>query len=200
MGAGNVKSVYASWGHLKDRPMRLLVFMALTALDRDDTPRYFGGWKSLALSGLGRQVPDIIDDATRKEADAIKQDVKRTIQALRHAGAITLLNTPKIGDQANYELHLKPLPQSSTGGQHTYPTQDEEGYSTRTPEGDSTCTPGGVQNGSKEGYTTCTPKEETPKEEGQDLEQDTTRSPKVTDLSSARARTRAAARAGKAAR
>jgi hypothetical protein len=57
MGASNVVAVMASWGTLNATPQRLLIHMAVTALDppgRDDVPPclYWAGWETQA-SAMG---------------------------------------------------------------------------------------------------------------------------------------------------
>ncbi|HEY9354222.1 MAG TPA: hypothetical protein VIP28_13260 [Nocardioides sp.] len=112
MGAGNVKLVYVNWGHLPDRAFRLLAFMALTSVDREDQPTYYGGRRSLALSGLGRPVPNPHDDSpeVEKARNAVYQDVKKQIRILTDAKAIRRINDPggRDSEKARYLLRLRP--------------------------------------------------------------------------------------------
>jgi hypothetical protein len=115
MGAGNVKAVYGRWGHLPDRPFRLLVFMAVTAKDDGDPPLYWGGRETLAV-GLGREIPDkpTQDDASpeseraRRTRHAAFESVRATVEQLVKAGAIRRTRKAFPGKTAEYALTLLP--------------------------------------------------------------------------------------------
>ena len=167
MGAGNVKAAYALWrGHpdLPDRSFTVLAYMALVALDRDDPPRYFGGWEQLCRVALGRVVPD--DEHGRAAAE---KSVQRAVRPLVRAGAITLTNAPRTGARAEYALQLTLV----SGVQNVSPSEGAEGDEMCTAGEDTICTPGGGHIVSDEGDETCTPKER-PQEPQQDLDQDPT--------------------------
>lgn len=107
MGAGNAKKAYAYWGDLPDGPLRLLVFMSLTALDADDPPTFHRGREALAV-GLGRAVADRQTDDPAEVADRRRafKAVDRMICALKDAGAITQLRPAGPGHAAVYALNL----------------------------------------------------------------------------------------------
>lgn len=120
MGATNVKAVYVLWGHLPDRPFRLLAYMAVVALDEptDHTPArtYWQGRDSLAV-GLGRKVPSEPRDGdespaaeeVRRDREAIFRAVGRALTELRQANAITTVRRSAPNHQAaRYELQLTP--------------------------------------------------------------------------------------------
>ncbi len=118
MGASNVKLVYAQWGHLADRPFRLLVHMALVTLDddRDGRParRYWQGREALA-GALGRSLPspdDTTDDARARRAAAFEA-VRSALKSLVDAGAVARGDSvARSGHRAEYVLHLViPQPQ-----------------------------------------------------------------------------------------
>jgi hypothetical protein len=107
MGAGNVKAVYGWWGHLPDRPFRLLAFMALTAKDDATPPTYWGGRESMAV-GIGRDVPTGDDDAAAKERHATFEAVRWTVNKLIKAGAVERTRAASPGRTAEYALILRP--------------------------------------------------------------------------------------------
>lgn len=106
MGAGNVKAVYGLWGHLPDRPFRLLAFMALTAKDDDQPPCFWGGRETLAV-GLGRDVPTGDDAASKRARHAAFEAVRSSLSQLVTAGAIKRTRSASPGRTAKYELILK---------------------------------------------------------------------------------------------
>jgi hypothetical protein len=98
VGASNVSKVFAYWAHLNHRDQLALVFMANTALDADDPPRYFGGWEALARA-LGFDVSD--------ERNAAEQ-VRRVLAALAKAGAVVSSSRARMNIRAEYALALEP--------------------------------------------------------------------------------------------
>lgn len=106
MGAGNVKAAYAHWGHLDHAPMRVLVFMAVTALDETE-PRFWGGREVLSCA-LGRIVADdtTTDPTEIAERRAAFKALDRTLAALQKAGAISVVSRPCRGRNAVYGLNL----------------------------------------------------------------------------------------------
>lgn len=93
---------YASRVHLKPNEFRLLAFMALTALDADNPPRYFASRGQSAMA-LGRMVSD---DPKDPESAAAFQRVKEAIAGLIAAGAITRLKRGREGQRAEFALIL----------------------------------------------------------------------------------------------
>lgn len=100
MGASNVVAAYAYWrGGLSHRDLHALVFMAVTALDSDRPPVYYGGWEAVAQA-LGLDL-----EGNRASA---KRTTAKALTALTEAGAITSSGTARAGVRAEYALNLTP--------------------------------------------------------------------------------------------
>lgn len=101
MGAGNVKRVYTRWGDLQGPAFRLLAYIAVTVLDRDDRPRCELSRESLA-AGLGYEHLDLKADRA----------VTRALSSLTVAGALTRAQRAAPGQRAHYwlELSMEHLP------------------------------------------------------------------------------------------
>ena len=99
MGAQNVGKVFAYWRHLGHKEARALTFMALTALDADKPPVYFGGWAAVA-EALGL-------DPDKKHASA-SEVFRKTLAALVKAGAVVSSGHARQGVRAEYALALDP--------------------------------------------------------------------------------------------
>jgi len=97
VGAKNAGLVYAKWGHLPDEPFRMLVFMALTSLDRAEVPTFWAGREALAV-GLGRL-------GREREPTTIRV-VARNVAELTRYGAITRVGRAHRGRNATYRLNL----------------------------------------------------------------------------------------------
>jgi hypothetical protein len=136
MGAGNVKLVYARWGDLPDGPMRLLLYMAVTAMDDGEQPRFWGGRDALAVA-MGRMVPDkhTEDDAEKLERALAFKAVNRTIAALRKAGAITAMSGAAPGHNAVYALNLGIRRSPLTGDQSKPKRSPSSGDQSRSKTG-----------------------------------------------------------------
>ena len=105
MGASNAVRVYATWGHLADRPLRVLTYMALVARDNDAAPWFGQGHEALAVFALSL-TPD----------DAGLRAVRRAVTALHDAGAIETVRRATFGKRGTshvqYRLWLDgPCPQ-----------------------------------------------------------------------------------------
>jgi hypothetical protein len=83
MGYQNVMRVYIGWNHLKDRPFRMLAYMALVSRDNDAAPWFGLGHEALAEHALGLTLP--ADGAKR---DQVLRRVRRHITPLVSQGAI----------------------------------------------------------------------------------------------------------------
>lgn len=145
MGGGNVAAVFAIWSSSmadKHRDMRALLFMANTALDGDNPPRYFGGWEAIA-SALGLNVEGNPDSAERNTKKALSNLVK--------LGAITSSGTARAGVRAEYALNLKPgvvyVPSGRGRDVSWAPMKRGEA----PPEGDRQGCPGGTRKGTHRG-------------------------------------------------
>lgn len=100
MGVDLVGAVSAHWGHLPAGPYKILVRMALVALDKpnskgDDAGVYWRGWQDLAIA-LGREIPYITGAANgalelTRRRKVIRNEVIRHTTYLRKAGAIEQL-------------------------------------------------------------------------------------------------------------
>ena len=94
-------------------PKLLLLRMAVTALDKDKPPVFYGGRTALAAA-IGRVVPDpptrgdrsAESERIRRERDDAFKAVERAMRPLTYAGAVILLNRPGVGERAAYELCL----------------------------------------------------------------------------------------------
>lgn len=111
MGAQLVAAVLANWTHVSDIEFRILVRMALTALDhpKGDKPAslYFGGHEALALA-LRRPFPTGDDEASEKARSNILRDVRRAIASLIKQGAIESIGGGRAGRRSEYRLLLMP--------------------------------------------------------------------------------------------
>lgn len=97
MGVDLVGAVSAHWGHLPAGPYKVLVRMALVALDKpngkgEEAGVYWRGWQDLAVA-LGREVPYLGTDAVElaRRRKTIRNEVMRHTTHLRKAGAIAPL-------------------------------------------------------------------------------------------------------------
>lgn len=100
MGAGNALKACHAWGHLPDRPFRILSYMALRARDNDAAPWYGAGHDELASIALGLPM------GTEREHLAALRAVSRAFKALHEAGAVTTHRYARPGKHATYLLWL----------------------------------------------------------------------------------------------
>lgn len=112
---------FAAQNDLKPNEFRLLVFMALTALDTDQPPRYFASREESAY-GLGRMVEDkfATDPRAVSARDAAFWAVKVAVQGLVKAGAIERKQRGRNGRRAEFVLTFK-------GGQ-SHPQKSRESH------------------------------------------------------------------------
>ena len=104
MGASNALRVYAAWGGvLDDRPLRLLIYMALVARDKDATPWFSQGHEALSEMALGTPVPD----EPQKERDKALRVVRRAITHLHQAGAISTVKRATYGKRGTSNVHYR---------------------------------------------------------------------------------------------
>lgn len=94
MGARNVIACFTTWSHLDHAPFRLLVGMAVQALDdtsdKGRPPRvWFGG-----------------EDALTELVGRSPRQAYRALKTLREVGAIESVDTGRNGHRAVYNLHL----------------------------------------------------------------------------------------------
>jgi len=94
MGAGLALTAYAAARNLPHAPARLLVFMALKAMDTDAAPACFAGRNTLT-EAMGLPADDYG-----------YRSLRRTLSQLREAGLISLVSTAAPGRAARYCLHL----------------------------------------------------------------------------------------------
>lgn len=101
--------VFAVGKPLKPNEFRLFTHMALTALDTDVRPTYFGSREQSTLA-LGRTIPDPVppDDPHFAVIDAERKAAfKRVLEAqkgLIDAGAIRRIRHGQAGQRAEFEL------------------------------------------------------------------------------------------------
>lgn len=138
MGAELVGQVLAHWTHVSDRAFRVLVRMALTALDKPNKGRpaavYHGGRELLAMSLRSEKGTN----ETRYRA------VKRALSELAEAGAIQHLQAGWSGQNSVYRITVE---RRSMGGP------------TSPPVGGPTSPPKGGPLGPEKGGPTSPPKE-----------------------------------------
>ena len=113
MGSQLAKAVSDDWGHLAGGPYKLLMRMALFALDSSTDPmkpagHYWKGWEDLA-KGLGRKLPDRNDNSpeaiTRR--NTIRDEVRRYTTALVRLGAVRrAVDNPGFGTRQVWKLTL----------------------------------------------------------------------------------------------
>lgn len=122
MGAKNALRVYEGWGALPDRPLRLLVYMALVARDDDAEPWFALGHEALARFALAMDLPELDDDDPRSRAarDAVLRKVRRAVTTLHRRRAIETTRKATFGHRGpgpvRYRLWLDgPKPPSSGG-------------------------------------------------------------------------------------
>lgn len=148
MGAHLVSEALARWTHVSDRAFRVLVRMALTALDNPSKGRpaavYNGGRELLAMSLRS----DKGTPQTRYRA------VKRALAELSEAGAIQHLHSGWAGQNAVYRLTL--------GGARAVdgdPSEPERmGGPTSPPEGGQISPPMGGPSGTERGVSKTPPR------------------------------------------
>lgn len=99
---------------LDGNPTRVLVRMALSALDDAAAPVYFGGWEPLALA-LGRIVPPPSDDpaAIRARRQA-EEAVRLAMKPLVAGRLVSVERRGAPGRNARYSLTLGPVDNSVT--------------------------------------------------------------------------------------
>jgi len=113
MGARNAIAAYAMYPGLKHRAFRLLVGMALTALDEDNEAtnmiarRYFGGENGMC---------ELLGSARRAVYEALGE--------LLAAGAVSTVVKGRSGARAVYQLHLDPLAREGAASVRETRTQE----------------------------------------------------------------------------
>ena len=113
MGSHNVQLCYGRWGHLPDRPFRLLAFMALISMDEDDPPLFWQGREAMCIA-LGRMLPtapaptDTSPRAEqfRKQRRADFEAVKNAMRALFTVGVVEVHKECGPGQPTVYRLML----------------------------------------------------------------------------------------------
>jgi len=122
MGIELVKAVSALGAHLPARPFKVLLRMALVALDRPSDGRparlYFGGWEVLAFA-MGYDVPaeNKADAAVTARRAKLQEYVRLAVQQIDKAGLIDrLVEHPRDGDRQVYRLCLDPASAPSIQG------------------------------------------------------------------------------------
>lgn len=120
MGANLVTQVLAHWTHLSDRAFRVLVRMAVTALDNPSPKQpaaiYHGGRELLAMSLRSKGGTE----RTRYRS------VAEAVAELTEAGAIEHLAIGWAGQNAVYRLTLGNTRPAGMDGPSTHPLADDE--------------------------------------------------------------------------
>jgi hypothetical protein len=133
MGASLVVQVLASWSHLSDRAFRVLVRMAVTALDKPQNGQ---------PANIYRAGRDLLAMTLRSEgsAETRYRAVKRAVAELTEAGAIEHVKTGWAGQNAVYRLTLDRSKPIRMGGCNDHPM----GGPTDPPMGGRSATEWGV--------------------------------------------------------
>lgn len=113
MGSHLARAVSDNWGHLPAGPYKLLMRMALSALDTSNDPskppaHYWKGWRDLAKA-LDRKVPEEGDNSPESitRRDTIKSEVKRHTNTLVAKGAVQrAVDNPGRGTRQVWKLTL----------------------------------------------------------------------------------------------
>lgn len=172
MGANLVMQVFAGWTHVSDRAFRVLVRMAVTALDNPGKGQaagiYHGGRELLAMSLRNKGGTE----RTRYRS------VAEAVAELTEAGAIEHLATGWAGQNAVYRLTLgRPESASShnaVGGSTAHPMGVLRDHPMDVPSGTKRMGPGHTPRNQEE------PIEERGEEEGADLQM-ASHPPRATD-------------------
>lgn len=149
---------------LNPNEMRLLTWMALRALDKDQPPRYFAAREESAY-GLGRRVPDEPapddpdHDRLQQQRAAAFQSVKVAIQGLAKKGAIRRARRGREGQRAEYILAFDE-PAGQTESRTGLPLESRTGI----PHSELSALPAGVGRAYPQGTT-----EEPQGEDGEDM-------------------------------
>jgi hypothetical protein len=99
VGASNALRVYAAWGGiLDDRPLRVLVYMALVARDKDATPWFSQGHDVLAEMALALPDPG---------SPQASRAVRRAITQLHGQGAIRTIKRATYGKRGTSNVHYR---------------------------------------------------------------------------------------------
>lgn len=155
MGAHLVSQVLAHWTHVSDRAFRVLVRMAVTALDQPKDGRppkiYHGGRDLLAMAlRTDKGTPQ-----TRYRA------VKRAVAELIEEGAIKHLASGWAGQKAVYRLTLERAGSPAIDD----PDDGSMGGQFSPPEGGPTSPPMGGQNDQERGAAEAPPRNQEDQEE-----------------------------------
>jgi hypothetical protein len=136
MGASLVVQVLANWSHLSDRAFRVLVRMAVTALDKPQNGQpaaiYHGGRELLAMSLRSKGGTD----RTRYRS------VAEAVAELTDAGAIQHLAIGWAGQNAVYRLTLSNVKAEGMGGPRAHPVDGSIAHPMDVPTGTKRMGPG----------------------------------------------------------
>ena len=95
----------ASWAHLSERARLVLAQMCYVAKDvsaNEHAPGvYWGGHHALIITVLG-QDPEALSEVEMRTAE---RKIRRAIQELKDAGAVTLQSSASRGRMAIYRVH-----------------------------------------------------------------------------------------------
>lgn len=125
------QALLPDWACLSDRAHRVLIHMAYTAKDTASNgyaaATYWAGHEPLIIAVLGLDP----DQLTRTELEVAQRKIKRAVQELKEAGAITLISSASRGRTAIYRIH--PNPGESVDNSRTEDVQPEEWGSPSAP-------------------------------------------------------------------
>ncbi|MDR6613591.1 hypothetical protein [Leifsonia sp. 1010] len=112
---------FAAMHDLKPNEYRLLIFMAYTALDSDQPPRYFAS-REMSAYALGRMLAEGVDlsDAQLKERASAFELVKVATRGLVNLGAIERLERGRAGRRAVYGVTFR--------GKSSFPLEGKDSF------------------------------------------------------------------------
>lgn len=155
MGAQLVALVLSRWKHLNDTEFRILIRMALTALDQENDGHpphlYFGGHEFLATA-LRRPFPEGDDDQARKARQNVLRDVRRSVKGLVDQGAIEVVDTGRAVRQGVAKTYRLTLWSSAGAVTPSSTRHSAGGDDPSSAGGDDPCS-GGVLNPHEQGVT-----------------------------------------------
>lgn len=104
------------WSHLSERARLVLAQMCYVAKDTSTNGHapgtYWGGHQTLIISVLG-QDPEALSEAELRTA---QRKIKRAVQELKDAGAVTLASSASRGRTAVYRVHPDEFTKGETCG------------------------------------------------------------------------------------
>lgn len=158
MGARLVQLALMRWSHVSDRAFRVLVRMALTALDEPQNGQqaglYFGGRDLLAT---------VIRSGEDVKREVVYRTVSKAVAELIEVGAIERTNVARSGEKQVYSLRLESMPIKPQGVPSGHAQGVSPGHAQGVPTGPESMSPRDTPRNQEE------PREELEEEKNDDL-------------------------------